>query len=71
MTASEKGNFQGRILRVDLSTGKTTDETVDADTMRKFVGGSGLGAKILYDEVPPEVKWSDPENRLIVASGPL
>jgi aldehyde:ferredoxin oxidoreductase len=61
----------GRLLRVDLSTGQLTDETIDPATMRTFVGGSGLGAKLLYEEVPPGVEWDDARNRVIVASGPL
>ncbi|MBI2865088.1 MAG: aldehyde ferredoxin oxidoreductase, partial [Chloroflexi bacterium] len=69
--ASNSEGYQGKILRVDLTTGKLWDEMIDAATMRKFVGGIGLAAKILYDEVPPGVEWSDPENRFIVASGPL
>jgi len=68
---SEPKPYTGKILRVDLSTGQLTDETVDPATMRKFVGGTGLGAKILYEEVPPGVEWDDPRNRLIVGSGPL
>ena len=39
--------------------------------MRKWVGGVGLGVKHLSDEVPPNVQWSDPENRLIWTTGPL
>ncbi|MHB1159632.1 MAG: aldehyde ferredoxin oxidoreductase family protein, partial [Chloroflexota bacterium] len=42
-----------------------------SDALRKWVGGTGVGAKILYDEVPSSVQWSDPENRLIMATGPL
>ena len=63
--------FVGRILRVDLTEGKTSVEELDEATLKKWVGGAGLGAKYLYDEVPPGVKWSDPENRLIWTTGPL
>jgi aldehyde:ferredoxin oxidoreductase len=63
--------YAGKILRVDLSEGKTWSEEPDAGTIQKWVGGVGFGAKYLYDEVPPGVEWSDPENRLIWASGPL
>src|SRR4029453_1862250 len=38
---------------------------------RTLLGGVGLGAKILWDEVPPEVHWDHPENRLVMATGPL
>ena len=39
--------------------------------MREYLGGIGLGAKILYDEVGPKVHWDHPDNRLILATGPL
>jgi len=67
----ETQGYTGKLLRVDLSTGQMTDEAVDPVTMRKFVGGTGLGAKILYEEVRPGVEWNDPRNRFIVGSGPL
>ena len=35
------------------------------------MGGTGLGAKYLFDEVPAGVGWADEENRLILATGPL
>jgi aldehyde:ferredoxin oxidoreductase len=63
--------YVGRILRVDLDKGKTERFTVSESILRQFIGGTGLGAKILYDEVPPGTKWSDPQNRLIFAAGPL
>jgi len=37
----------------------------------RFLGGRGIASKIYWDEVPPEVKAFDPENRLIFATGPL
>jgi len=63
--------YVGKILRVDLSEGKTCSEDLDEATLKKWVGGVGLGAKYLYDEVPPGVEWADPENRLIWTTGPL
>lgn len=37
----------------------------------RYLGGAGFGARYLYEENPDEVHWSDPENRLIIANGPL
>ena len=71
MAQDEKGNSGGQYLRVDLTGGRTWSEQLDGDTHRAHVGGSGYGVKVLYEEVLPGVAWSDPENRLIVASGPL
>jgi aldehyde:ferredoxin oxidoreductase len=39
--------------------------------MREYLGGVGLGAKILYEEVGPKVHWDHPDNRLVLATGPL
>jgi len=61
----------GKVLRVDLTNERITEEKLDEATLRRFVGGSGLGAKILYDEVPGGIEWSDPGNRLIWATGVL
>ena len=63
--------YTGKILKVDLTNNLITEDVLDPRVMRKYVGGTGIGARILYDEVPPGVEWSDPENRLILASGPL
>jgi aldehyde:ferredoxin oxidoreductase len=68
---SNSFGYCGKILRVDLTAEKITEEVVDEDVLRLFLGGTGLGAKYLYDEVPPGVGWADPENRLIIASGTL
>jgi aldehyde:ferredoxin oxidoreductase len=65
------GGYVGKILRVDLSSGKMDAEQLKDETLEKWVGGVGLAAEYLYKEVPPSVKWSDPENRLIWATGPL
>ncbi len=65
------GGYTGKFLRVDLGNETMSEESVDADTLRKCLGGNGLGAKFLYDEVPPGIEWSDPENRLFFFSGPL
>ncbi|GAF76323.1 unnamed protein product, partial [marine sediment metagenome] len=62
--------YAGEILRVDLSSGGVT-RMPTVDYADRFLGGRGIAAKIYWDEVPPEVKAFDPENRLIFATGPL
>lgn len=63
--------YAGKILRMDLSTQSTLSEELNLETVKKWVGGVGLGTKYLYEEVPPGVEWSDAENRLIWTTGPL
>ncbi len=65
-----KGGWVGKILRVDLTSGKVTEQST-YDYVPQFIGGRGLGAKICWDEVSPEVGAFDPENRLVLATGPL
>ena len=63
--------YMGKMLRVDLSNGEISDEELTESVLKKWVGGIGLGMKVLSEEVPPEVCWDHPENRFIMASGPL
>ncbi|MCJ7610556.1 hypothetical protein MUP00_12990 [Candidatus Bathyarchaeota archaeon] len=67
---NEKG-FTGKLLRVDMTRGKLSEVVLDEKTMKSYMGGTGIGSKILYDEVSPKIEFSDPRNRLIIASGPL
>jgi len=63
--------YVGKMLRVDLSKKRIREEELDERMLKKWVGGVGLGAKYLYDEVAPGVEWSDSQNRLIWTTGPL
>jgi len=65
------GGYTGKILRVDLDTGKTELQEIKTDILRKFIGGSGLGAKILYEETDRKTDPLGPENRLLFLTGPL
>ncbi len=65
------GGYAGKLLRVNLSTGKIWTQPWSPEAMREYLGGAGLGAKILYDEVGPRVHWDHPDNRLVMATGPL
>ena len=71
MAKGKRKGCGGKYLRVDLTSGRIESEQLNEETHRSYVGGSAYGAKVLYDEVPPGTEWSDPDNRLIVASGPL
>ncbi|MFC1967888.1 aldehyde ferredoxin oxidoreductase N-terminal domain-containing protein, partial [Chloroflexota bacterium] len=64
--------WQGTILRVDLSEARITEEPLRLDFARKWLGGEGFGAKLLWDEVGPQVKDAlEPENILLFTTGPL
>lgn len=66
-----QGGYMNKWLRVDLTTGKMSEEKFGDDKLKKFGGQLGIGLKIMWDEVPAGVKGKDPENRLILSTGPL
>jgi aldehyde:ferredoxin oxidoreductase len=61
----------GKILDIDLSRGSIETRPLDMEMARLFLGGRGLGARLLWDLVGPEVEPLSPENVLIFATGPL
>ncbi|MHA1209457.1 MAG: aldehyde ferredoxin oxidoreductase family protein [Candidatus Freyarchaeota archaeon] len=63
--------YKGTILRVNLATGDIKTEPIPDELVRKYIGGRGLSAKILYDELDPKVDPLSPDNKLIFATGPL
>ncbi|MGA2386180.1 MAG: aldehyde ferredoxin oxidoreductase family protein [Candidatus Bathyarchaeia archaeon] len=63
--------YAGKILRVNLSTGKTTVEKLDEETAKKYVGGIGLGMKLWLANSKPGVDPLSPENPLVLAVGPV
>lgn len=71
MTRPSLGGYTRKVLRVDLSNETLTEEYLDEAILHKWVGGVGLGAKYLYEEVPPGVEWLDAGNLLIFSSGPF
>ncbi|NQT86835.1 aldehyde ferredoxin oxidoreductase family protein [bacterium] len=63
--------YCGKLLRVDLTAGVIKTEPLDLDVAKKFIGGRGLGSYFLTQEVDPTVDALSPENKLIIATGPL
>ena len=65
------GGYMGKILFVDLSTGVIKEESLDEKMCRDFIGGYGIGARILYSRQKAGVDPLGPENTLGLISGPL
>ncbi len=63
--------LMGKIVRVNLTEGKITEEEIPQDMAKMFVGGVGLATKYLYDEVPKGTDPLGPDNKLIFMTGPL
>ncbi len=63
--------WTGTVLRINLTTRQVTKEPLREDWARDYIGGRGLGAKYLFEEIDPKVDPFSPENKLIFATGPL
>ena len=64
------GGYAGKILRVDLSKGEVSTEDTEKYA-QEWIGGRAINSKIMFDEIEPGTKWSDPENLLLFGMGPL
>ena len=63
--------WMGKILEVELSTATFSERPLDMEMARLYLGGRGLGARLLWDEVGPGIDPLSPENVLIFTVGPL
>lgn len=63
--------WTGKILRVDLTRKKAVAQEFDANFAQTWLGGRGFAVKILWDELKPGTDAFSPENKLILAAGPL
>ena len=63
--------YMGKILSVDLSTRELKDETLDENLCQEFIGGYGIGARIIYNRQKAGVDALGPENILGFLTGPV
>jgi len=63
--------WTGNILRLNLTTKSIKKEKYSEEFAQKWVGGRGFAVKILWDELKPGIDPLGPENKLIVALGPI
>ena len=66
----EKG-YSGRTLYVNLSENNIASKPVTQEMKDIFIGGKGFGLWLLWHGVTPETKWNDPENEIVISSGPI
>ena len=64
-------SYAGKILHVDLTTGKTTTEPLKEDLAKKYIGGIGLGMRLFLDNSKAGVNPFNPKNPIIFSTGPL
>jgi aldehyde:ferredoxin oxidoreductase len=63
--------YAGRILHVNLTTGKVSTEPLSEEMAKSYIGGIGLGIRLLMDNSKPGTDPFSPDNPLIFATGPL
>ncbi len=64
-----KGGYHGLLLRINLSNNKILVEKIPEKILLDFIGGRGLGTKLLYDEVSAGTHPLSPENKLYYVTG--
>src|SRR5512136_64530 len=61
----------GKLLEIDLTSGKSKTLPISNELYEKYLGGRGLGIRLLYDMLPPKTDPFSPENLLFFLTGPL
>ena len=57
--------YTRKILRVDLTAGTVKTEELKNGQLKKYIGGAGLAARMLYDELKPGIDPLSKENKVI------
>lgn len=65
------GGYMGKWLDVDLTKGEAEIKEINEKLLKKYLGGRGLGVKLVKKHVPPHTNPLSPKNILVYATGPL
>ncbi|MBS4014694.1 MAG: aldehyde:ferredoxin oxidoreductase [Bacteroidetes bacterium] len=63
--------YTDKILYINVSDCNIKEKAVPQEMKDKFIGGKGYGLRLLWDATKPNTKWNDPENEIIISSGPV
>ena len=63
--------YKEKILQVNLNDGATMVKSLDEGLLKQYIGGAGLGTRLLYDMIDSNTDPLGPENPLIFMTGPL
>jgi aldehyde:ferredoxin oxidoreductase len=69
-TPLDKG-YTDKILYINVGSSEIKEKDVPSLMKEKFIGGKGYGLRLLWDATKPDTKWDDPENEIIISSGPI
>ena len=71
MLGTNLGGYIGKILKVNLTSGKINEASLDEAFFRKWFGGYGLGVRLLYSEIPAKTDPLGPDNIVGFTTGIL
>lgn len=63
--------YTGKLLRINLSSMTVSEEDLNPSYLRDYIGGSGLGIRLMYDEVPPDTDPLGDEAKIFITTGPV
>ena len=63
--------YTDKVLYINVGTTEIKEKDVPPVMKEKFIGGKGYGLRLLWDATKPDTKWDDPENEIIISSGPV
>jgi aldehyde:ferredoxin oxidoreductase len=69
-TPLDKG-YTDKILYINVGSAAINDKDVPLNMKEKFIGGKGYGLRLLWDATKPDTHWDDPDNEIIISSGPI
>ena len=70
LTPLEKG-YTDKVLYINVGTNEIKEKDVPPLMKEKFIGGKGYGLRLLWDATKPDTRWNDPENEIVISSGPV
>jgi aldehyde:ferredoxin oxidoreductase len=63
--------YTDKVLYINVGNNDIKEKDVPPLMKEKFIGGKGYGLRLLWDATSPDTKWNDPENEIIISSGPI
>jgi len=69
-TPLNKG-YTDKTLYINVGSAEIREKNVPQVMKEKFIGGKGYGLRLLWDATRPDTKWDDPDNEIIISSGPI
>jgi aldehyde:ferredoxin oxidoreductase len=66
----DKG-YNDRTLYVNVGNCEIKEKPVSPEMKEKFTGGKGYGLRLLWDATKPDTRWNDPDNEIVINTGPI